>query len=116
MLSDKRSDTANTYRSLYQSKRWRSLRSVILTRDLFTCQRPGCGVPLTSGRSAQNSAVVHHRIPHKGDLELFFDQENLEAVCWSCHSGEIQSEEKLGYDPTIGSDGWPVDDRNPAAK
>ena len=33
----------------------------------------------------------------------------IEAVCWQCHSGAIQSEEALGYDKTIGLDGWPVD-------
>jgi len=116
MNSNKRSDAASQYRALYSSKRWRALRAQALTRDLFRCQRPGCGVQLTAGRSDKTSAVVHHVQPHKGDLELFFDLGNLEAVCWSCHSGEIQSEEKLGFDSTIGADGWPVDPRNPAAK
>ena len=55
-------------------------------------------------------AVVHHKTPHKGNLTLFYDPRNLEAVCWSCHSGAIQSEEALGYDTTIGADGWPVDE------
>ena len=36
-------------------------------------------------------------------------------VCWRCHSGAIQSEEALGYYTTIGADGWPVGQRNPAA-
>ena len=60
-----------------------------------------------------SEAVVNHKMPHKGNLTLFYDPSNLEAVCWSCHSGAIQSEEALGYDTTIGSDGWPVDDRHP---
>ena len=34
----------------------------------------------------------------------------IEAVCWQCHSGAIQSEEALGYGTTIGADGWPVDE------
>ena len=42
---------------------------------------------------------------------MFYDPSNLEVVCWSCYSGAIQSEEVLGYDTTIGADGWPVDER-----
>jgi hypothetical protein len=30
--------------------------------------------------------------------------------------GAIQSEEVLGYDGTIGQDGWPVDPKHPSAK
>ena len=58
---------------------------------------------------------MNHLKPHEGDLKLFFDLNNLQTVCWRCHSGAIQSEEVLGYDTTIGADGWPVDKRNPAA-
>ena len=50
---------------------------------------------------------------HKGDLALFYDPTNLRAVFWSCQSGVIQSEEALGYDTTIGADGWPVDENHP---
>ena len=35
---------------------------------------------------------------------------------WQCRSGAIQSEEVLGYDGTIGHDGWPVDPKHPSAK
>ena len=71
-----------------------------------------CGVNLTRGRSDPRSAIVHHKKPHKANLMLFYDPSNLEAVCWSYHSGAIQSEETLGYDKAIGADGWPVDDRH----
>ena len=54
--------------------------------------------------------------PHKGDLTLFNDPANLESVCWRCHSGAIQSEEALGYDTTIGADGWPIDPKHPMSK
>ena len=60
-----------------------------------------------------SEAVVNHKTPHKGNLILFYDPNNLEAVCWSCHLGAIQSEEALGYDTTIGADGWPVDENYP---
>ena len=104
---NKRSTTADEYRKLYHTKQWRSLRGLVLTRHNFRCQR--CKVTLTNGRSDPRSAIVHHIKPHKGNLTLFYDPDNLEAVCWSCHSGAIQSQEALGYDTTIGADGWPVD-------
>ena len=59
---------------------------------------------------------VHHREPHRGDETLFYDALNLEAVCWQCHSGAIQSEEALGYDATIGADGWPTDPKHPGTR
>ena len=87
----KRSTTADKYRKLYPTKQWRTLRGTTLTGDHYLCQR----------------GVV--------SLTLFYEPSNLEAVCWSCHSGAIQSEEVLGYDTTIGADGWLIDQRNPAA-
>ena len=111
---NKRSTTADKYRKLYYTKRWKQLRGTILTRDGYRCQR--CKVTLTNGRSDPRSAVVHHIQPHKGDLTLFNDPANLESVCWRCHSGAIQSEEALGYDTTIRADGWPSDPKHPMGK
>jgi 5-methylcytosine-specific restriction endonuclease McrA len=115
-MNKQRSKHAEHYRKLYMTKRWRFLRAEVLARDLFTCQQPGCGSRLVNGRSDPRSAVVHHKTPHKGELELFYDKDNLEAVCWTCHSGAIQSAEALGYDSTIGADGWPVDPKHPGSK
>jgi 5-methylcytosine-specific restriction endonuclease McrA len=106
-----RSAEANEYRKLYQTKQWRILRERALLRDAFTCQR--CKCMLKRGKSHPQSAVVHHIEAHKGDHDKFFDLDNLQAVCWSCHSGVIQSEEKLGYSTEIGADGWPVDPNHP---
>jgi len=111
-----RSDLAKQYRKLYSGKIWRTLRQKILARDLYRCQRSGCGLLLTGGRSDVRSAVVHHLSPHKGNLKLFYDPDNLQSVCWSCHSGDIQSEEVKGYDSSIGVDGWPVDPAHPMKK
>ena len=108
-----RSDVANAYRTLYSTKHWKTLRRQALTRDEYRCQHSGCGAHLQAGRDHTRSAVVHHLRPHKGDLELFFDLDNLQSVCWTCHSGDIQSQEALGYDTTIGVDGWPIDPKHP---
>ena len=107
-----RSTTADEYRKLYFTKKWRTLRGIILTRDQYHCQR--CRVILTRGRNDPRSAIVHHKQPHKCDLTLFYDTENLEAVYWSCYSGAIQSDKALGYDIQANQNGWPNDPANPS--
>jgi 5-methylcytosine-specific restriction endonuclease McrA len=109
-----RSPEAAEYRKLYNTPHWRRLREVALLRDSFTCQR--CKCFLKRGRTEAQSAVVHHLTPHKGNADLFFDIDNLQSVCWSCHSGVIQSEEARGYSAEIGEDGWPIDSNHPGAK
>jgi len=108
-----RTPEAAEYRKLYQSKQWRILREQALLRDLFKCQHKKCKAQLKRGRSNPRSAVVHHVKPHKGNLDLFFDLDNLQSVCWACHSGDIQSIENRGFDVTIGEDGWPIDPQHP---
>ena len=108
-----RTPEADEYRKLYRTKHWRHLREQALLRDMFKCQR--CKVALKRGRTEPQSAVVHHIEAHKGNHDLFFDIDNLQSVCWSCHSGVIQSEEARGYSTQIGADGWPIDPKHPGA-
>lgn len=37
----------------------------------------------------------------------------LQSLCWSCHSSTKQLIEIHGYDPTVGSDGFPIDKTHP---
>jgi 5-methylcytosine-specific restriction protein A len=39
------------------------------------------------------SKEVDHIIPHKGDMELFWDQDNWQALCKSCHSTKTAKED-----------------------
>lgn len=32
--------------------------------------------------------VVDHIVPHQGDLKLFWDRKNWQALCKTCHDGE----------------------------
>ncbi len=97
---------------LFHTGRWRVTRERILRRDLYTCQQ--CGVLLTDGKTHPRAAVVHHKIPHHGDADLFWcPDDGLEAVCAKCHNSEKQSEEIRGYSDRIGPDGFPVDSRHP---
>jgi 5-methylcytosine-specific restriction protein A len=81
-----------TVRGWYHSARWQKLRQEVLIRDLYTCQQTG--VILTTGRDAPNAAVVHHKVPHRGDEQLFWDINNLEAVSKAYHDSEAQREER----------------------
>ena len=75
----------NPLRSLYRTARWAKLRWEVLTRDRFTCQMCGHLEGDTS------KLVADHRLPHRGDLALFWDEGNLQTLCASpCHSKHKQ--------------------------
>ena len=61
--------------------------------------------PLLKTHIASNrgltEAVVHHKKRRKGNLTLFYDPSNMEAICWSCHLGTIQSEECWDMTPSL---------------
>lgn len=61
----------------YDAK-WREARRLFLKRNPL-CQR--C---LKFGRLTP-ATVVDHIVPHRGDQLLFWDQENWQALCKSCH-------------------------------
>jgi 5-methylcytosine-specific restriction protein A len=62
---------------LYKTTQWRSLRNRIL-KEQTCCFK--CGISKN-----ETSLEVHHIIPPKGNEELFFDEDNLAAVCPVCH-------------------------------
>ena len=54
--------------------------------------------------------TVDHRIPHRGDQTLFWDESNWQALCATHHSGDKQAIEKSGQvRQRIGPDGYPID-------
>lgn len=101
--NENRSAAAKAYRKLYQTPSWRAKRQVKLSADPLCerCLRMDDVVAAT---------VVHHRTPHRGDLRLFWSDDNLESLCAPCHDGEAQQEERTGK-PAVwtGLDGWPED-------
>lgn len=76
------------------SVRWRKLRLRVLQRDGFVCQQTG--VTLIGKYPAPDSPVVDHKVPHRGDPDLFWDEDNLQAVSKAWHDREKQSLEKRG--------------------
>jgi 5-methylcytosine-specific restriction protein A len=74
--------------------RWQRLRRKILIRDDYVCR--ATGVSLVGNYPAGNSPVVDHRIPHRGDPDLFWDEDNLQSVSKEYHDRIKQSIEKRG--------------------
>lgn len=85
-------DATQPWRAWYKTARWQRLRERILIRDQFICQKTG--VLLVGRHPAPNSPVVDHKIPHRGDERLFWDESNLHAVSKAYHDSTKQSEER----------------------
>jgi 5-methylcytosine-specific restriction protein A len=63
--------------ALYNTTKWRQLRKEILNEQT-NCFK--CGLSKN-----ETKLEVHHIIPPRGNEELFFDKNNLVAVCSNCH-------------------------------
>jgi 5-methylcytosine-specific restriction enzyme A len=93
----------------YGSRRWRR-RAAWQLRE-----QPLCAVCLTHGL-ATPAIEADHITRHGGDAYAFWHGP-LQSLCRACHqvksSGE-ESRKRLGYDKTVGDDGWPIDPNHPA--
>jgi 5-methylcytosine-specific restriction enzyme A len=55
------------------------------------------------------ACIVDHKVPHRGDQDLFWDESNWQSLCTTCHNSHKQRLERSGNAPrVIGEDGWPV--------
>ena len=59
----------------------------------FLLMHPLCEACLRSGRVTP-SAVVDHKIPHRGDKKLFWDRSNWQALCKRCHDHKTRTEDE----------------------
>jgi 5-methylcytosine-specific restriction endonuclease McrA len=96
---------------------WQKLRLEILRRDAVSIKDhphlmpshvlfpddpwlwPRCrttGEFLVGKHPAPNSPVADHIIPHRGDLALFWDPDNIQTVSKRWHDSQKQSLEKSG--------------------
>ena len=95
---------------LYKLKGWqnprRGLRMRVLARDDFTCT--------TCQRVEHASRLhAHHVIPHKGDEELFWNENNIIALCEDCHRIHTAETEVQGYLDAVDDLGLPIDQNHP---
>jgi 5-methylcytosine-specific restriction endonuclease McrA len=87
-VNTKGSRASPPWRAWYKTARWAALRLSIFLRDLYQCQR--CG-KLEGNTSL---LVCDHRKPHRGDQQLFWDENNLQTLCKGCHDRDKQREEQ----------------------
>ena len=66
---------------LYNNRAWRRVRKEFLSRP----ENALCLHCLKEGRTTL-ATVVDHIVPHKGDLDLFWDESNWRPCCQSCHN------------------------------
>ena len=58
----------------------------------FLVKHPLCAEHERCGEVAA-ATEVDHIVPHKGDMVLFWDRSNRQALCPSCHSRKTASED-----------------------
>lgn len=66
-------------------------------RAEFLRQNPWCAIK--GSRCSKRATVVDHRIPHRGDMKLFWDRLNWQPACKPCHDSDKQREEKRAAAP-----------------
>ncbi|OGA59978.1 MAG: hypothetical protein A3G81_26095 [Betaproteobacteria bacterium RIFCSPLOWO2_12_FULL_65_14] len=74
------------------------------------CQCPMCKEGMLK---VTPSEVVHHREPHRGDYELFWNTDNWEAWAKACHDSIAQQQEKSGRFRGCDASGRPLDPAHP---
>jgi 5-methylcytosine-specific restriction protein A len=80
-------------------------------RDAFLREHPFCAEHLRMGQTVA-AAVVDHKTPHRGDLKLFWDRGNWQALCKHCHDSHKQRLEKSGRVAGCDANGMPLDPRH----
>lgn len=85
----KKADTskrkAKSTKALYDSKRWKDTRARVLDSE------PLCRICRREGRITE-ATVVDHIKPHRGDLDLFWDDDNHQPLCKPCHDRKTSEE------------------------
>jgi 5-methylcytosine-specific restriction endonuclease McrA len=94
------------FKSWYQTKWWR------IARKEWLKQHPHCAICLDLDK-VKTANVVDHRIPHRGDRNLFFNWLNLQSLCFFHHNSIKSALErnntvgaKIDGNPNIPNDGW----------
>lgn len=97
-------------RHAYYDHRW------VKARNAYIQAHPLCVMCQREGRVTVAQVVDHIR-PHKGDLKLFWDQGNWQALCRAHHDAKTASEDG-GFGHRVGPrgcdvDGYPLDPGHP---
>lgn len=76
-------------------------------RKLYLQMQPMCVLCRDMGILTA-ATVVDHIKPHRGNRDLFWDQENWQSLCKPCHDGAKQQSEHTGIVRGAGEDGMPT--------
>lgn len=80
-------------RGLYDSRKWRGSKPMSglawqVKRDaMFTCA-------MCARVHGERDLVADHIVPHRGDGRLFWDRNNLQCLCKSCHDSTKQAQDR----------------------
>lgn len=103
-----RSREAEAYRHWYGWAIWKKeLRPDQLRRH------PLCHFCDLQGRIT-SATVVDHRVPHRGDWDLFSDPANLTSCCAPCHDTIKAQIERVGYHSICDERGFAIDINHPS--
>ena len=91
---------------MYDSPDWRAARKAYLR------QHPLCVMCKQFGRVTP-AKIVDHIKPHKNNYEMFWDQDNWESLCASCHSGIKRVQDIHGYSQACDASGVPLNANHP---
>ena len=84
--SKERPEEVRSSAALGYDSRWRK------AAKLFLNQHPLCAECLKHGKCTV-ATDVDHVIPHRGDKKLFWDVNNWQPLCHSCHSTKTAKED-----------------------
>ena len=70
-------------RRWYRRARWARLRRQVLTEE------PLCRTCQAEGRY-RAATEVDHILKHEGDAQMFYNKNNLQGLCISCHAQKTQ--------------------------
>ena len=73
------------HKAIYNNSRWAKASKTFRERN------PLCAHCLERGITTP-AACVDHIIPHGYDWKLFWDSNNWQSLCWSCHSIKTSKE------------------------
>lgn len=82
--------------------RWQKARATYLR------SHPLC-VMCASRNIVMAATIVDHVIPHKGDQALFWDKDNWQSLCATCHNSHKKRLENSGVVAGCDESGLPLD-------
>lgn len=74
------------FKHLYSTSMWKKARKQFLQEHPLCeeCKRNGV---------IKAAEIVDHRIPHKGNEQLFWDESNWQSLCKECHDRKTAKED-----------------------